>query len=299
MMNLFKTPTVEEIHKQFELAEESVMDYFQYKNPNNKIINIDDSVKSKTELLKEIGFINNKRLIEVNKINQINEKVNIEQKEYDDKLNFLHRLKYHYPLDKFITFEQLETICKKYNLIYANIKYYGEDVPLNNLIDIKNRKELSNEFLPSKQIVINYEIYKWFGINLKTKYISPIDAKNWEKTITLDVNYNNINDSVVEYELEYYLKRKYNPKKLLSFTNVNYEIIDKSGLFIAAPKSHFVGLDKLKKNKSGFFSFIKGEVKDPIVFEFCKNDFIRIITKWGTDDDKSNLDISLINEKNN
>jgi hypothetical protein len=41
------------------------------------------------------------------------------------------------------------------------------------------------------------------------------------------------------------------------------------------------------------------EVKDPIVFQFCKGDICRIITKWGTSDDQSYLDPLVINETMN
>jgi hypothetical protein len=74
---------------------------------------------------------------------------------------------------------------------------------------------------------------------------------------------------------------------------------NKKGLFIAAPKSHF-NLEGLnKKSKFGFFNVTVTEVKDPVVFEYCKNDIVRIVTKWGTEDDKAYLDPILTDEKLN
>jgi hypothetical protein len=73
--------------------------------------------------------------------------------------------------------------------------------------------------------------------------------------------------------------------------------IDKSGFFIAAPKTHFNLKGLTQKSKFGFFNVLTVTVpKDPIVFEYCKNGICRIITKWGTSDDQSYLDPALTNE---
>jgi hypothetical protein len=72
------------------------------------------------------------------------------------------------------------------------------------------------------------------------------------------------------------------------------EKLDRTSLFIAAPKSHF-NLDGLKKkNKFGFFNFTIFEVKDPIVFRYCRGG-VQVLSKWG---DETN-DKLLLNEKLN
>lgn len=38
---------------------------------------------------------------------------------------------------------------------------------------------------------------------------------------------------------------------------------------------------------------------DPVVFEYCKNNICRIVTKWGTEDDQAYLDPLLTNEIEN
>lgn len=88
-------------------------------------------------------------------------------------------------------------------------------------------------------------------------------------------------------------------RNLHVFENTRIKIPNTSGFFIAAPKSHFNLKDLNKKSKYGFFNVTVTEVKDPVVFEYCKNDICRINTMWGTEDDKSYLDPILFNEKMN
>lgn len=64
--------------------------------------------------------------------------------------------------------------------------------------------------------------------------------------------------------------------------------------------SHFDTTGLTQTSTNGFSkTVIHREVKDPVVFEFCKGGFVRIISKWGTDDDQSYLDPSLRNEIEN
>ena len=79
----------------------------------------------------------------------------------------------------------------------------------------------------------------------------------------------------------------------------NVKLINKQSLFVAAPKSHFNLEGISKENEYGFFDVNHVEVKDPIVFEFCKNNLVRLVTKWGTEDDQSYLDPIVQNENLN
>ena len=96
------------------------------------------------------------------------------------------------------------------------------------------------------------------------------------------------NDLKMLLELSNYIKT-------ISFSKINYETF-----FISAPKSHF-NLKGL--NKSGKYSFLQfgksvtvnKEKDDPIVFRYLKDDYILIVTKWGTEDDQSYVDPIVIN----
>lgn len=54
----------------------------------------------------------------------------------------------------------------------------------------------------------------------------------------------------------------------------------------AQSKSHF---------KKGYFVQRQFEVKDPIVFQYCKNGFLRIETKWGAEAKEYSLMLPIIN----
>ena len=72
------------------------------------------------------------------------------------------------------------------------------------------------------------------------------------------------------------------------------EEVDYGGFFIAAPKSHFNLKSVIKKGKFSFLSIRVTEVKDPIVFRYCRGG-IQILSKWGLEGEET----SLTNEKMN
>lgn len=93
------------------------------------------------------------------------------------------------------------------------------------------------------------------------------------------------------------------------WNNIEYDYseLSRKGLFIAAPKSHFDMSKLTQATERGYYegvNEIKVDIntKDPIAFEFLQGDetypdgFVRIISKWGTDDDQSYLDPSVQNE---
>ena len=80
---------------------------------------------------------------------------------------------------------------------------------------------------------------------------------------------------------------------LYDFHTDEMEEINRDGLFIAAPKSHF-DLKGLKKKGLGFFNFTVTEVKDPIVFRYVKGG-IQVLSKWGLEAN----DEMLVNPINN
>lgn len=61
------------------------------------------------------------------------------------KAELISYYKYTYPFLKFITIDELDRICKKYNLIYATVSRYIKDVPEKNLRDIENAQPLKEE----------------------------------------------------------------------------------------------------------------------------------------------------------
>jgi len=283
MISIFKKEIpAEVIHKEIDDSEESIdkacNDLFSELN----IITY-DRVKNKSTMLSELGFVNSEPVTKLKTGSVLGEhNITLERAEY------LKHLKFTYPQSKFITTDELDRICSKYNLIHAPVKNYIKDVPEKNIYEMKKVQTLANEDRAKKEYIISYNIYQ-FSSSYVNEYVSIKETKHWENPIKFNTPTN-------DEALRKYLLDKYTPEKGISFKNITQTIIDKNGLFIAAPKSHF-NLDGLYKNgKFGFFTQTVKVTKDPIVFEYCKNDFVRIITKWGTDDDQSFMDQSLINE---
>lgn len=82
--------------------------------------------------------------------------------------------------------------------------------------------------------------------------------------------------------------------------NFKYSMISREGIFISAPKSHFDLTNLTAVNNHGYYADVKPlrmvETKDPIAFQFLEGTpeypegFVRILSKWGTEDDQSYLD---------
>lgn len=283
MISIFnKIIPAEVIHKEFDDSEELIDKACQdlFNELNIKTI---DKVKNKSAMLTELGFVNSEAVTKIKTENVIgNYNISLERAEYLKCLKFL------YPQSKFITTDELERICNKYKLIHAPVKNYIKDVPEKNVFEMKNIQPLRGNDKANNEFILSYKIYN-FTQSFTNDYVSSKETQHWEKSIKF-------NSPTNENGLRNYLIKKYNPIKKISFKEVTTTIVDKSGLFIAAPKSHF-NLNGVEKNgKFGFFVQTVQVTKDPIVFEFLKKDFVRIITKWGTDDDQSFMDDSLINE---
>lgn len=78
------------------------------------------------------------------------------------------------------------------------------------------------------------------------------------------------------------------------FSKAEAKRINKNGLFICAPPSHFDLKTLSKEGELGYFKVEKWEINDPIVFRYCKGG-VQVISKWGLEAS----DEALVNEINN
>lgn len=177
---------------------------------------------------------------------------------------------------------------------------YKGDVPEKNILDIEQAKPLADK---DKEDTI-------YGIQTKT-YRKDVSSytKNAIANIRLtrkEIEAHNYHTGsrLTDNDIIKLLTRQgYDIEKLsLSslwdsvFDDTYFNIIERRELFIAAPSSHF-NLDKLKSDGGyGFFNITeqKREIKDPIVFRYCKGG-IQVITKWGLE----GKDETLYNEQEN
>jgi hypothetical protein len=190
-----------------------------------------------------------------------------QKKEFDQILYYKEK----YPFLKFITDDQMNGICRKYNLVYSDVSDYIGEVPDKNLKEIENAK-INNIDLRSN--IYHYEMndidrgYLSFDCNIR---MGERDVKKYAKELGYDwVQINSISGSI----------------------KTNYE-----SLYIAAPKPQFKNLKQKKERGFGFFTVKKIEMpdpKDPIVFKFVKGGIL-IISKWGEEANDPALTVPELN----
>ena len=276
---------IEEIHEAFDTAEDRLLKESE-EMLESLNITTETKIEEKAERLEKIGFINTNSVVKNKKIKekiQKNQQKLVKTKEFADMIRYYKQT---YPFQKFLTEEELDKICNKYSLIYAPISNYIEDVPEKNINDIENLKPL----LEKDQIEMAF------------KLITSTNNKEFQQLMNLlghptaEFTQKEINDLILKYygnnPKEWTFEARENTwlyvikEKIanhLSYDSYNYrkvEKIDKSGLFIAAPHSHFNLENVSKESKYGFFNKSITEVKDPIVFRYCKGG-VQVITKWG------------------
>ncbi len=309
-MNIFKTKKtatiiktdqelIDEIHHEFDSAQDRLLIQAE---DILKAIDIPDktNMERQAERLKSIGFINTPTVSkgdELKKQRQDNIQKVVETKEQADTIQYYKQT---YPFLKFITEDELNRICQKYGLIHAPVGNYIKEVPEKNIRNIeraqalkgKDVRELEYKFIPRDDDKERFEIFlKSIG---KTNNI----FKKGEDIALLNKyskSFKNVKTNPFGLESTTWLYDIWGntgENGYYSFSKI--ETINKQGLFIAAPPSHFNLEGLKKKSEYGFFEVIQTEIKDPIVFRYV-NGGIQIITKWGLEAE----DPLLVNPVNN
>lgn len=259
---------IQEIHNAFDNAEDELL------CTAKKILQelqVDDVAKmiEKAKLLKEIGFTGNPA---VEKASVLIKKEAV-MKQAADMITYY---KQEYPFQKFLSTEQLDNICKKYNLIYAPIKHYTEDVPKKNLLEIKNAKQLKREDICDRSSFIKVSASNFSNecpSHIKQKLINGVEIDFIENRTTFGWG-----------SLSTILRHNYDSSigsNYFTYEQKDWQIktIIRTGLFIAAPKNHF-NLTGLSKEGLGFFDVEIINMDDPIVFRYVKGG-VQVLSKWG------------------
>lgn len=278
MITLFKKQqkqaTVAEIHAAVDNAQEILLAEANKILEEMKTPVISENLEEKANLLVSLGFTNSIVSKEYEKQNARASEVKEIIIKNKAKAELIQYYKENYPFLKFLTIEAMEDICNKYGLIMAPIKKYKEDVPMKNLLEIKNAKDL---MLKDNKKLYEISILKVdsdcshkkeileFTKNKKI-VIEPYDEEQMiasiliflREKISAEIRWFNTPETEIEYRKLY------------------------GQLFIAAPKSHFdlSGLKKSGKYSYGKFKTKKGEPMDPIVFRYVREG-IQVLTKWG------------------
>jgi hypothetical protein len=285
---MFKTKfTVEQIHNEIDTAQDRLICQAE-KLLAELQIPTETHIEKKADQLLSLGFKNSETVKSAESLKEKRKAVQSQVISTKEQADLLQYYKQTYPFQKFLTEAELERICTKYRLIHAPVRNYIKDVPEKNVVEMKNTAPMKSKDIHAGQFFITVTSFGHWDIpsRIKNKLKEPVEC-------FYAISENSITDS--------YLKQLIGETEFggYVFNKARVDRISKSGLFIAAPESHFDLKGLSKKSKFGFFNVTVTEVKDPIVFEYCRGGFIRVITKWGTDDDQSYLDPSLTNEKLN
>lgn len=259
--------TVEQIHNDFDNAQELILEQAKKIINENKVTNADYVSK-----MKELGFVNSESVKQAEK----KQTASIKSKEMAERVMYYKR---QYPFLKFLTEDKLDEICDKYGLIYAPVVRYKKDVPKKNLEEISSVQKLSDK-----------DAYDVFYVMERAN--RDFNTQNTKENIDRVKSFKFQNNPTSD---KYSAIREFENKDDINFLYLDdctFTEFNQSGLFIGAPKSHF-NTKGLSSHKKGFFntSIVKKEVKDPIVFRYVKGG-IQVLSKWGDEAE----DAELVNE---
>ncbi len=280
---------ITEIHNEFDTAEDRLLEQAD-KLLAELNIPTETSIEAKAEKLKILGFVNSEVVLQAKSLTEQRDKqqkVLVSTKEQAERIRYY---KQSYPFQKFLTEQELDRICEKYNLIYAPVSNYIKDVPEKNIKEIELATSLNINDAPPLKMVIK-TISSYYSVNKKD--VSEIVLSEEEA-----IRYSKITYDAAKWD---FVNRLDCIRCGLNELSSNYRIMshvceeeNKSGLFIAAPISHFNTKGLTKKGKFAFLNIKVTEVKDPIVFRYVRGG-VQVLSKWGLEGE----DESLVNEKLN
>lgn len=247
---------ITQIHNEFDNAQDALL-----VEAKNVLARYDADLLARTQdvtsRLKKLGFTSTPT---VKKQDAIDAELLQRKKEAE----LITYYKATYPFLKFLTEKELNRICGKYGLIFAPVGNYINEVPEKNLREIENCQKIKIEDAINRAELEEDERYAKASV-------SELLERTYQR---LNMN--------MRFAMTNNYKSSFN-----SFETSN----EKTGLFIAAPKSHFNHKDMEQKSE---FGYGKIEVKDPIVFRYVRGG-IQVLTKWGLEANDPSLVVEKLN----
>lgn len=261
LKNLFKSSDVivQQIHDEIDQAQDNLLAEAK-KIIYEKEKEFGENVEEKSKRLALLGFMKSEVVRQADGL--------VKTKQDAELIGYY---KQNYPFQKFITESEMNRICEKYNLIYAPVGNYIKDVPEKNIKEIENALLLKSEDIPIDPMYVkefsflytDKEKIEWFEANVGYETDISTDQRFSGRVGGRGTTFMTFSTPMLGLDIR-------------SITQV-----DRQGLFIAAPESHF---DLSLFRKTGKFAFMNftviAPVKDPIVFRYCRGG-IQIISKWG------------------
>ncbi len=281
---------IEMIHHEFEVASDKLLE-----EVNNIIQEADSKNVDKVKRLQALGFTLSS---EVRSIRPLIERAEISKTQADLIMSYKRR----YPLNKFITEDQVKIICEKYNLVCGNISRYKGFVPETNLRSIEKFKLLPQDDTSPK-------LGKFYVILNDSSLIDFDDFSKHNIQITKDLS--SLKTELKGTDFSFIGKEGAHGRfrsniegwgRCFQFKDIDYSVkptdISKAlnrnsqQLMICAPLSDMDMTNASYKDRMLKESII--EIPDPVVLKPVKGGYL-IVTAWG--DEAS--DPIVVNEINN
>jgi hypothetical protein len=241
------TEVIERVHDEFNTAGEKLYQEALLIINSTKILN-----EEKTKRLIALGFKSTKEVTEA-------EDVMKKKKLNEEMVEIINYYRIKYPLNKFITKEQVEQICEKYGLIYSEVYNYIGFVPEENLNRIEAFK------LDDEDVPLTRSFGGLFGLSLNEKMSRSETREYYEqKKREVDRREEALRDgdyaAMVQPQLQSY-----------------YRFSESRTLLIAAPAKGFKITNR--HEVKNFKLFLK-PVPDPVVLASVIGGYL-IVTAWG------------------
>ena len=153
-------PVVLEIHNEFNTASDKLL-----AEAEKVIEEVKQYPMEKVSRLEALGF---KNTTDTQNTNGIAERLEMSEKDKE----FVLKYRREFPLHKFITEEQIEVICKKYNLVFGESKRYTGFMPERNLAEI----EAFQKRYPKMGKMGEFSEYSMYGDYQEMVNLSGIDV---------------------------------------------------------------------------------------------------------------------------
>lgn len=253
---------VDQIHKEFNTAGEQLAI-----EAKSLLATLSEKEIKKAERLERLGFVESVTV----KGNRENVHLrNLAQKH----IKAIERYSVEYPNYKFITEDQVEAICKKYNLICGDVQAYKGFVPEKNLAEMEAFGSVKTADWQGRSIYVTnmtYDTYKdWKPVvnDFLSRRVKVSSPDEWE-----------VGRLLAEHKKIYFpkLKTKWDH---ISPNELEYvECATSHDLLICAPKKD---MNVKGKTKVGFQWLEKKRVTfpDPVVLKPIKGGYL-ILTAWG------------------
>lgn len=267
---------IEMIHHEFDIAAETL-----YKEAVAIITKVGPINEDKTERLKALGF---NSVPEVKEVAQKKQQIEMSVAMRD----MINEYKRKYPFNKFITDEQVKTICMKYGLIYGETSRYKGFVPEKNLKEIETFVKQYKFDKTAIAIPFATALPTFVPQKDRPRYVIDLSDAEMEKS-TLDPTKSVMVSKANRMRMQHAGDNKFYGSIQIDgrMIHADMEII---GLQIAAPFKDF--------NTQGMdvedYKLVQKHVPDPVVLQPIKGGYL-IVTAWG--DEAS--DPLVMNEINN